>query len=419
MGREAKREGALPEAAASPLSVRRLEARESGPPALPEGDGALERRGGPTNDGVAGGEAPASGAAHARWFDAIDPTTEPPPPRRDRARIWTAPLVLLAVAVALVGLLRTGILRALVPLALAAAALVLLARRIAALRRSPAEGSGRRPRASNGGRAAPEAARPKRRLSLEGDRLAFHARGQAAPVPLLVTSAPFGVPLLAAPRRDRLVALLSAGSGAFYIGAAFDDPAARRAHAALLDRATIVAADEVGLAAIGPDGEPVALSPDALAGLVDELARRSPGCLDRFFLTDARGAPLTLDGRELRAGDRAFDLGVPLEWRAFVFQETLGQAVALYQGTWVRQGANEVVLVCLLPAITPAPEGEGVALASLDRGALRDLRLMQGAPEDPPPADQRVAVDRLVMLPIRSALDKAPRPAAQPPRARA
>src|SRR6185503_9796249 len=109
----------------------------------------------------------------------------------------------------------------------------------------------------------------------------------------------------------------------------------------------------------------------------------------------------------------------PIEWRAFVFQEPLGQAVALYQGTWVRQGSSEIALVCLLPAITPAPEGEGVALSSLDRSALRDLRLMQGGPEDPPPLDQRVAVDRLVMLPIRSALDKAPRPAAQHPRARA
>jgi hypothetical protein len=93
--------------------------------------------------------------------------------------------------------------------------------------------------------------------------------------------------------------------------------------------------------------------------------------------------------------------------------------VALYQGTWVRQGGSEIVLVCLLPAITPAPEGEGVALSSLDRGVLRDLRLMQGAPEDPPALDPRIAIDRLVMLPIRSALDKAPRPAAQPPHARA
>ncbi len=85
----------------------------------------------------------------------------------------------------------------------------------------------------------------------------------------------------------------------------------------------------------------------------------------------------------------------------------------MYQGTWVRQGTNELVLVCLLPAMTPAPDGLGASLGPLDRGALRDLRLMQGTPESPPPADQRVAIDRLLMVPIRSALDKAPRPAAQ------
>ncbi|AUX41396.1 uncharacterized protein SOCE26_028080 [Sorangium cellulosum] len=225
--------------------------------------------------------------------------------------------------------------------------------------------------------------------------------------------------LLATPRRDRVVALLSSTAGITSIGAVVDGPS-RRTFAALLDRASVVSSDEVGLEAIGPDGEPIALSPPALASLLDELTRRSPGCLDRFLLTDARGGMLGLDGRELRAGGRVFDLAAPLEWRAFVFQEALGQqAIAVYQGTWVRQGTSEVVLVCLLPAITPALDGMDGALGPLDRGALRDLRLMQGTPEDPPPAEQRVAVDRLLMVPIRSALDKAPRPAAQASRARA
>jgi hypothetical protein len=34
---------------------------------------------------------------------------------------------------------------------------------------------------------------------------------------------------------------------------------------------------------------------------------------------------------------------------------------------------------------------------------------MQATPEAPPPAEQRVAIDRLFMLPVRSALDRAPR----------
>ena len=34
---------------------------------------------------------------------------------------------------------------------------------------------------------------------------------------------------------------------------------------------------------------------------------------------------------------------------------------------------------------------------------------MQAAPEQPPPPEQRVAIERLFMLPLRSALDRAPR----------
>jgi hypothetical protein len=395
MGREAKREGGPSEASAAPPRP--------------------------------GGEPRHSG--QERWFAAFDPEATAHP--QGVRRIWAAPL--LTGALVLVAIARSVVLRALLPIVLATAALLLLARerrlRVTELAR----------RFLKRGPARPSPARARQRgLCLSGVRLTLHGRGNATrppfdawglradeprcapkpPVLLLEIDKPFGIMLLASPRRDRLVALLSSSAGAFYLGAAYD-AAARRAASGIIDRATIVGADEVGLEAVGPDGEPLVLAPDTLDALLSELARRAPGCQDRFFLTDARGAALTLDGRELRAGGRTFDLGAPLEWRAFVFQEAIGQAVALYQGTWVRQGASEIVLVCLLPSLTPAPEGEGVALSSLDRSALRDLRLMQGAPEDPPPADQRVAVDRLVMLPIRSALDKAPRRAAQPPRARA
>jgi hypothetical protein len=138
-------------------------------------------------------------------------------------------------------------------------------------------------------------------------------------------------------------------------------------------------------------------------------------------LSDARGAPLLVDGHELRIGERRFDLSLPLEWRAFVFQEPFGQAVAVYQATWIRQGAGEVVLVSLLPSLAPTGSGEirSTGIAELDRAAIRDLRLMQATPDEPPPTEQRVAVDRLFMLPLRIALDKAPRPSQQPSRARA
>jgi len=357
--------------------------------------GAMHR-----SHGDAQGGAGADGLT--RWFEAGEP--EAAPPRRDRRRLWAAPL--LVAAALLVVLADDLILRALLPLGLAGAALLIVRGQ-----RSPAAD-------------APRARVKRRGLALCGARLVFHGGAGAAPLRVLDADQPFGVTLLASPRRERLVTLISSSAGTFYVGAAFD-AVARRTFGDLVDRATIVASDEVGLEAIGPDGEPLVLAPATLAALIEELSTRSPGCLDRLFLTDARGGALALgprearEGRELRAGGRTFDLGATLEWRAFVFQEAIGQAVALYQATWVRQGTSEIVLVCLLPAISPLPEGEGVALSSLDRSALRDLRLMQGTPEDPPQAELRVAVDRLVMLPIRSALDKAPRPAAQPPRARA
>jgi hypothetical protein len=40
---------------------------------------------------------------------------------------------------------------------------------------------------------------------------------------------------------------------------------------------------------------------------------------------------------------------------------------------------------------------------------LRDLRLMQGAVAEPPPRELRRAIDRVFMLPLRRALDRAPR----------
>ena len=194
--------------------------------------------------------------------------------------------------------------------------------------------------------------------------------------------------------------------------------AARRTFAPILDRCFTVIGDDAGMEAIGPDGEPLVLSPDELASLLDALVEHSPTCLDRFVLTDARGASVTLDGRHLAVGDRSFDLNAPLEWKPIVFQEAFGQAIAVYQGTWIRQSSTELTLVSLLPALGP-PAGDGLDLGTLDRGVLRDLRLMQAVPEAPPPNEQRVAIDRLFMLPVRSALDRAPRASHQPNRAQA
>ena len=69
-----------------------------------------------------------------------------------------------------------------------------------------------------------------------------------------------------------------------------------------------------------------------------------------------------------------------------------------------------LVLVALVPSILghPSPP-ESTGIAELDRALLRDLRLTYAAAGEPPPAEQRVAVDRLFVLPVRAALDGAPR----------
>lgn len=327
----------------------------------------------------------------SRWFEALDPNA-PVTLAPRRSALGVVPL-LLAAPLAFV-LVPGAILRALVAAALVFAALVVFARA-----RKPA------PQPAVG---------PRRGLSLRGDHLLFRGNGRSAL--LLTLSAPFGVTVLATPKRDRAVALLSSASGTFYVGARVGG--ARGAASRIFERCTTVGSEDAGLEAVGPDGEPLLLSPDDLAALVDTLLARSPTCTDRFVLTDAHGAALTLDGRALHLGDRQIDLASPLEWRSIVFQEAFGHAVAVYQGTWVRQGGHDVCLVCLLPSLGPAA-GPDLDLQTLDRATLRDLRLMRATPEEPPPAEQRVAIERLFMLPLRSALDRAPHLAPRSSRARA
>jgi hypothetical protein len=353
----------------------------------------------------------------ARWFAALDPAAEAPAEPSRPTAVAAAPLVVAALGA--LALLHGMVLHTLLPVALLLVAAVVMARWARARARSgaPRQAAGQGTEGMGRG------------IELDRERLAFHSGHRPAPPPvsrpgrgpdgatLLRIDGPFGVTLLASPRRDRLIALLSSAAGTFYLGAAFD-AAARRAFAPLLDRSFTVLGDDAGMEAIGPDGEPLVLAPDELASLLDALVEQSPTCLDRFVLTDARGATLTLDGRSLCVGERAVDLNAPLEWKSIVFQEAFGQMIAVYQGTWIRQSSTELTLVSLLPALGPAP-GADLDLGSLDRAVLRDLRLMQSSPEAPPPSEQRVAIDRLFMLPVRSALDRAPRASHQPDRAQA
>jgi hypothetical protein len=398
-----------------------LDGGPESPPNPPESalDGGPESPPNPPENGHDGGTA---GRGVSRWFQALDPAAVPVPSpggsRLGDVAAASARVAVFAAALLAFALVKSVMLRVLLPLALAVAALLLLRR---GRSRSGAPEGLRMASPPGPSRGLVLAGLPGRRgasrgLELDGHALLFRSpRSQKQT--LLAVDAAFGVTLLASPRRDRLIALLTSATGTYYLGASFD-AASRRAFAPLLDRAFTVVGDDVGLEAIGPDGEPLLFTPEELASLLDALVERCTTCLDRFVLTDARGAPVTLDGRHLCVGDRAVDLNAPLEWKPIVFQEALGGAVAVFQGTWIRQSGAEMVLVSLLPALGPAVSPD-VDAAQLDRAVLRDLRLMQASPEQPPPSDQRVAIERLFMLPVRCALDRAPRASRQPDRAQA
>jgi hypothetical protein len=165
------------------------------------------------------------------------------------------------------------------------------------------------------------------------------------------------------------------------------------------------------LFAAGPDGRSVLLDARAFRALVDSLLARDPSCLGRLVLSDQSGRPLLVEDDVLVAQGHRFDLKRPLEWRPIHFQEVFGSSVTYYQGTWVRQGPSEVVFVSLLPPSFFDPGTEECAgHEELDTLSARDLRLLSGALADPPPVSQRVALEGLFVLPMRTALDRAPRP---------
>ncbi len=218
----------------------------------------------------------------------------------------------------------------------------------------------------------------------------------------------FGLTLLSNRRRDRLVALVTTARGTLPVATRVDPTDA--AIAPLMLRAGAMSEGDNALFAAGPDGRSVLLDATAFRALVDNLLSRDPSCLGRMVLSDQSGRPLLVEDEVLVAQGHRFDLKRPLEWRPIHFQEVFGSSVTYYQGTWVRQGPSEVVFVSLLPPsfFDPGAE-ERAGNDELDSLSARDLRLLSGAMSDPPPLSQRVALEGLFVLPMRTALDRAPR----------
>jgi hypothetical protein len=273
---------------------------------------------------------------------------------------------------------------------------------------------------------------PLRRLRFDGAGIAFEApgrqrdHGRMVQERLIDLSGSFGMTLLSDPVRHRLVLAVTATGRAVYLTARVD-PEERRAYRTLLSNASTVSDDDDVLDALGPDGAPLELKLRDMATLIETLLQADGMALDRCFLSDTHGAPVVLDNNELQIGRKGFDLRAPLEWRAMLFQEPFGTltpvsdhasaqtppgGVMVYQATWVRQGLSEAVLVSLIPSVSSVsvpphpPAGEVPEVAS---AVLRDLRLMQASPEPPPPSELRVGIERMFMLRLRAALDRAPR----------
>ena len=146
------------------------------------------------------------------------------------------------------------------------------------------------------------------------------------------------------------------------------------------------------------------------AAIVRHVASRDARALQRAFLSDGRGKPISLDRATLAIGDKTFDLTSPLEWRSLMFHESAGQGAALYQATRITQSGNEVVLVAPMPASIVPREGNAAREANgrLGRALTRHLKLLQAPAESPPTRDLRVAIDRPFMLAVRRMLDEAP-----------
>ncbi len=257
-------------------------------------------------------------------------------------------------------------------------------------------------------------ARAERCLEIDDRALAL-ANGLSRTA-LLEFGTPFGMTLLSNRQRDRVVLALTSKGGSFLVGGRVT-ASERRSVLRLLSRATVISTDEVAFDAIGPDGMAIELSAVDLSALFESLDDVDPAANDRLLLSDTTGSPLELDGENLVVRGMLFDLTRPLEWKPLLFQESFGQSLALYQGTWIRQGGSEVVLVSLLPpsVLDPNPlDFEAAGIPDLDVRAMRDQRLMQATAGTPPPNDLRVAIDGIFMLPLRVALDQAPRPSVIP-----
>lgn len=222
--------------------------------------------------------------------------------------------------------------------------------------------------------------------------------------PIVAWKEPFGVTLLASYGRSQGLLAFTTPTQTRYVPARIDGRS--EVDDELLARIAVLA----DLDLVDGATHDAALSTSDTASLIRHAEEQDHHALGRAFLTDGRGAPISLDRDTLSIASRSFDLTSHLEWRPLMFHESTGQASALYQGTWIRQSGAEVVLVAPMPAsIVPRDaQANRENMGRLGRTLTRDLRLLQSPLETPPSRDMRVAIDRPFMMLVRRVLDDAP-----------
>jgi hypothetical protein len=245
-------------------------------------------------------------------------------------------------------------------------------------------------------------------IVLDGDGIRrLDAAGETA---LVRWRDPFGATVLATADRSRFCVVFTSAGATRYVSVKLETPEYVDATPTLAERATTAAESDVRI------DDDASLAGEEAERLLAVVATRSPAALDRIHISDASGEPIVLDCGELRVGARHIDLSAPLEWRSFFFQEAGAHAVNVCQATYVRQGETEVVLVAPLPGdgvwqrdINAAEARASMPGLGVHPSLARDVRLMQASAGDPPPRELRRAIDHVFMLPLRRALDRAPR----------
>ena len=223
------------------------------------------------------------------------------------------------------------------------------------------------------------------------------------PETLLRFGDPFGVTVLASQLRRRAILAITTPLRTRFLGVRLEGPVA----GALLEHASTVADGDVLSAHASLEDS---LSAEAALALLRVVREHAPLAQRRLFLSGTRSERVVLDGHQLRIDGpgtlaRSFDLAMPVDWRGFVFHESLGAAASMYQATWVKQGTSEAVFVAQLPTelLLSARTGEGVASGT--------RRMLQTTPDEPPRGELRTGIERVFMMPLREALSRAPRPA--------